>query len=269
MLVLLKNIKKQKETTTVTIWQKNRLEDLIKKRIAYIKKTGVSTCVDEIELLQKAVKALPTIKNWSELKLLSKDSRIYNILSVSIMDALYTKELAEQDDKKDFLLNLYLLDMLNEGVEYNGQDYVFMPEGLNIKKTIELILNGQESFTEEQKEMMNSKIAKEWERREPKSFQEFKTEIESKPKENYFSPAVVKKVIDEMNKTEGINKLSYPSKYVIAKTIIEVLSNSIYNHSHNILTKNEKLYIRILYSIISGKTYESAFQTLQTQKKGN
>lgn len=257
---IIKSAKKNKETLKMKQWQLNRLVSYVYDRIDYIKSTGKSTSRDEIEALLSIKENVASMSNFNDLASMSKTSNVYSIISIAIMDRLYTSPLDTLESKKEFLLNLSFLDLINGGVLFNGKYYEFYPLGLNKKKTIELILNRQEELTEIEKELLVSDTAKEWAKRSPDTYKEYYNELlGGKTKDNYFDMDVVEKVIVEMEQAYSLNNLSDASKYVISRTILELLANTIYKGDNRQLTENEKIYIRILHDVISGKSYEDLY----------
>lgn len=260
----IKNSKAYQKNSKIKKWQKERLKKLLQERILNIQKNGKSINQDEKEVLTNFVNNMDDINSWNEIDKIANDYRIYSFINVAIMDNLYLSDIDTTNSKNEFLQNLFILDCVNGGVKFEGKKPICYPENIDIKKTIQLIINNQEELTTTQSEILTSYVSNKWNEYSPETFEKFKKEH----LENHFSylisDSAINKTLEELANKKYVKDLSNPARYVISKVIIEILSNIIYSgNDYKKLSENTKIYLRILASVVANEPYEIIFSKFQ------
>lgn len=253
-----------KANNRIKKWQRERLIKLVNQRIMSIQKNGKTIHQDEKEILEKFVKNNDKIENWNDIDKIVNDFRIYSFINVSIMDNLYLSNIDTIESKNEFLQNLFILDCVNEGVKYEGKKPQFYPKDIDIKETIQLIINNQEELTETQSNILSSFIANAWKKNDPTSFNEFKAKYLKNNFKDLISDSAIEKTMTELNNKKYVKDLSKPTKYVASKIIIEIISNIIYSgNNYCKISNNAKVYLRILANVVANDSYENIYNKFQ------
>lgn len=260
----IKNSKTYQKNSKIKKWQKERLKKLLQERILNIQKNGKSINQDEKEVLINFVNNMDNINSWNEIDKIANDYRIYSFINVAIMDNLYLSDIDTTNSKNEFLQNLFILDCVNGGVRFEGKKPICYPENIDIKKTIQLIINNQEELTTTQSEILTSYVSNKWNEYSPETFEKFKKEHLENHFSSLISDSAINKTLEELANKKYVKDLSNPARYVISKVIIEILSNIIYSgNDYKKLSENTKIYSRILASVIANEPYEIIFLKFQ------
>lgn len=260
----IKNSKTYQKNSKIKKWQKERLKKLLQERILNIQKNGKSINQDEKEVLINFVNNMDDINSWNEIDKIANDYRIYSFINVAIMDNLYLSDIDTTNSKNEFLQNLFILDCVNGGVRFEGKKPICYPENIDIKKTIQLIINNQEELTTTQSEILTSYVSNKWNEYSPETFEKFKKEHLENHFSSLISDSAINKTLEELANKKYVKDLSNPARYVISKVIIEILSNIIYSgNDYKKLSENTKIYSRILASVIANEPYEIIFLKFQ------
>ena len=260
----IKNSKAYQKNSKIKKWQKERLKKLLQERILSIQKNGKSINQDEKEVLTNFVNNIDDINSWNEIDKIANDYRIYSFINVAIMDNLYLSDIDTTNSKNEFLQNLFILDCVNGGVKFEGKKPICYPENIDIKKTIQLIINNQEELTTTQSEILTSYVSNKWNEYSPETFEKFKKEHLENHFSSLISDSAIDKTLEELANKKYVKDLSNPARYVISKVIIEILSNIIYSgNDYKKLSENTKIYSRILASVVANEPYEIIFSKFQ------
>lgn len=260
----IKNSKAYQKNSKIKKWQKERLKRLLQERILNIQKNGKSINQDEKEVLTNFVNNMDDINSWNEIDKIANDYRIYSFINVAIMDNLYLSDIDTTNSKNEFLQNLFILDCVNGGVKFEGKKPICYPENIDIKKTIQLIINNQEELTTTQSEILTSYVSNKWNEYSPETFEKFKKEHLENHFSSLISDSAIDKTLEELANKKYVKDLSNPARYVISKVIIEILSNIIYSgNDYKKLSENTKIYSRILASVVANEPYEIIFSKFQ------
>ena len=260
----IKNSKAYQKNSKIKKWQKERLKRLLQERILNIQKNGKSINQDEKEVLTNFVNNMDDINSWNEIDKIANDYRIYSFINVAIMDNLYLSDIDTTNSKNEFLQNLFILDCVNGGVKFEGKKPICYPENIDIKKTIQLIVNNQEELTTTQSEILTSYVSNKWNEYSPETFEKFKKEHLENHFSSLISDSAIDKTLEELANKKYVKDLSNPARYVISKVIIEILSNIIYSgNDYKKLSENTKIYSRILASVVANEPYEIIFSKFQ------
>lgn len=260
----IKNSKAYQKNSKIKKWQKERLKKLLQERILNIQKNGKSINQDEKEVLTNFVNNMDDINSWNEIDKIANDYRIYSFINVAIMDNLYLSDIDTTNSKNEFLQNLFILDCVNGGVKFEGKKPICYPENIDIKKTIQLIINNQEELTTTQSEILTSYVSNKWNEYSPETFEKFKKEHLENHFSSLISDSAIDKTLEELANKKYVKDLSNPARYVISKVIIEILSNIIYSgNDYKKLSENTKIYSRILASVVANEPYEIIFSKFQ------
>lgn len=260
----IKNSKAYQKNSKIKKWQKERLKKLLQERILSIQKNGKSINQDEKEVLTNFVNNIDDINSWNEIDKIANDYRIYSFINVAIMDNLYLSDIDTTNSKNEFLQNLFILDCVNGGVKFEGKKPICYPENIDIKKTIQLIINNQEELTTTQSEILTSYVSNKWNEYSPETFEKFKKEHLKNHFSFLISDSAINKTLEELANKKYVKDLSNPARYVISKVIIEILSNIIYSgNDYKKLSENTKIYSRILASVVANEPYEIIFSKFQ------
>ena len=260
----IKNSKAYQKNSKIKKWQKERLKRLLQERILNIQKNGKSINQDEKEVLTNFVNNMDDINSWNEIDKIANDYRIYSFINVAIMDNLYLSDIDTTNSKNEFLQNLFILDCVNGGVKFAGKKPICYPENIDIKKTIQLIINNQEELTTTQSEILTSYVSNKWNEYSPETFEKFKKEHLENHFSSLISDSAIDKTLEELANKKYVKDLSNPARYVISKVIIEILSNIIYSgNDYKKLSENTKIYSRILASVVANEPYEIIFSKFQ------
>lgn len=264
IFISIKNSKTYQKNSKIKKWQKERLKKLLQERILNIQKNGKSINQDEKEVLINFVNNMDDINSWNEIDKIANDYRIYSFINVAIMDNLYLSDIDTTNSKNEFLQNLFILDCVNGGVRFEGKKPICYPENIDIKKTIQLIINNQEELTTTQSEILTSYVSNKWNEYSPETFEKFKKEHLENHFSSLISDSAINKTLEELANKKYVKDLSNPARYVISKVIIEILSNIIYSgNDYKKLSENTKIYSRILASVIANEPYEIIFLKFQ------
>lgn len=257
--------KKYKKNSRIREWQMDRLHELAEERLNTIHQNGTTISHDEKDILSKFLENSDEAETWDDLAKAANDRRIYSFINVALMDSLYTSPIDTVDTKNIFLQNLFIMDCVNGGVKkFDGGTPVCFPYGMDMRETLQLVVNNQEALTETQQSALAGPVAQAWKERSPETYQKYKDETIKDNFSELISSSAMEKTMTELINKKYVKDLSSPAKYVISKVILEIIANTVYSgNDYRQLGNDHKIYLRILASVVANQPYNEIYSMFQ------
>lgn len=257
--------KKYKKAAKIKGWQMDRLHELVNERLDTIYRNGTTISRDEKDVLEKFLENSDEAIYWDELAKTVNDRRIYSFINVALMDSLYTSPIDTVDTKNTFLQNLFIMDCVNGGIrKFDGRKPVCFPYGMDMKETLQLVVNNQKTLTETQQSALAGPIALAWKERSPETYEKYKNETIRNNFSELISSSAMEKTMSELINKKYVKDLSSPAKYVISKVILEIIANTVYSgNDYRQLANDHKIYLRILATVVANQPYDDIYEMFQ------
>lgn len=203
----------------ITEEQKTKLIEIVRKRLERLQNLDTFD-TNELEVLSKIIEKKDNLNDWNNLVEFTKNEKAYGILNIAVFDYLYSI-IAKRDKEKEVVKTIYLLDCLNGGVGVKRGVLDCLPKNLDITATLINILNNA---------IGTNKV---------------------------MTDSTIKRACIDLASNGGYQALNWPAKQVIVRVILDNLADTVYNYKNTtILSDENKIYLRLLAIVISGKKYE-------------
>ena len=238
-----KALKKQKEEEVKVVqepliaipvldWQKDLLIKITKERLLRIQNSDKikKLDADELEVLSKIIEKKNELVDWSTLVNLTRNQKTYGILNIAILDHLYIN-LPKKTMAEETIQTAYLLDTINGGIENGEGEVNYLPFNLDVNATLIKILNN---------------------------------DMEIENRKNRLTIQTVKRACLEFVSNGGYKDLNWPAKQVICRIILDNLAKSVYNYNNteNMLSDENKIYLRLLSITLYNDNYSEIVESL-------
>ena len=238
-----KALKKQKEEEVEVVqepliaipvldWQKDLLIKITKERLLRIQNSDKikKLDADELEVLSKIIEKKNELVDWSTLVNLTRNQKTYGILNIAILDHLYIN-LPKKTMAEETIQTAYLLDTINGGIENGEGEVNYLPFNLDVNATLIKILNN---------------------------------DMEIENRKNRLTIQTVKRACLEFVSNGGYKDLNWPAKQVICRIILDNLAKSVYNYNNteNMLSDENKIYLRLLSITLYNDNYSEIVESL-------
>ncbi len=214
------------QDSNITNMQREKLVSIAKKRLESLKTTETLD-TNELEILSKIIEKKEDLTEWNRLIEVTKNEKAYGIMNIATFDYLYSI-IAKKDKENEVIDTIYLLDCINGGVGMKKGELDCFPKNLDINATIINLLNNT---------------------------------LNNKEKSQKFNAQTIRRACLDLAANGGYKNVNWAAKQVAARVILDNLADVVYDYKNeNILSDENKIYLRILAVLISGKDYKDIIE---------